>query len=63
MREDMLAHVPEDHQERFKGAIRNDPTLRDRLYALAARPDDKAVGLLMPEVLSQVDRRRRQGPP
>jgi hypothetical protein len=50
MREAMLAHVPEDHRERFKGAIRNDPTLRDRLYALAARPDDEAVGLLMPDV-------------
>lgn len=50
MREAMLAHVPEDHRERFKGAIRNDPTLRDRLYALAARPDDNAVGLLMPDV-------------
>ena len=36
IREAMLAHVPEDHRERFKGAIRNDPTLRDRLYSLAA---------------------------
>lgn len=50
MREAMLTHVPEDHRERFKGAIRNDPTLRDRLYALAARPDGEAVGLLMPDV-------------
>ncbi|MEV6370181.1 HEPN domain-containing protein [Micromonospora musae] len=50
MREAMLAHVPEDHRERFKGVIRNDPTLRDRLYALAARPDAEAVGLLMPDV-------------
>ncbi|MEU5934560.1 HEPN domain-containing protein [Micromonospora sp. NPDC047187] len=50
MREAMLAHVPEDHRERFKRAIRNDPTLHDRLYALAARPDDKAIGLLMPDV-------------
>jgi hypothetical protein len=50
MREAMLTHVPKDHQERFKGAIRNDPTLRERLYALAARPDDKAVALLMPDV-------------
>lgn len=50
MREAMLTHVPEDHRERFKRAIRNDPTLRDRLYALAARPDDVAVGLLMPDV-------------
>jgi hypothetical protein len=50
MREAMLAHVPEDHRERFRGVIHNDPTLRDRLYALAARPDDEAVGLLMPDV-------------
>lgn len=50
MREAMLAHVPEDHRERFRGAIRNVPTLRDRLYALAARPDGEAVGLLMPDV-------------
>lgn len=50
MREAMLAHVPEDHRERFKGAIRNDPILRDRLYALAARPDDGAVALLVPDV-------------
>jgi hypothetical protein len=50
MREAMLTHVPDEHRERFKGAIRNDPTLRDRLYALAARPDAEAVGLLMPDV-------------
>ncbi|MBO4140209.1 hypothetical protein J5U46_08645 [Micromonospora tulbaghiae] len=50
MREAMLAHVPEDHRERFKRAIRNDPTLQDRLYALSARPDDEAIGLLMPDV-------------
>lgn len=35
----MLAQVPEIHRRRFKGAIRDDLTLRDRLYALAARPD------------------------
>lgn len=50
MREAMLAQVPEEHQERFKGALRNDPTLRDRLYALAARPDQDAISLLMPDV-------------
>jgi hypothetical protein len=50
MREAMLEHVPEEHRERFKGAIRNDPTLRDRLYALAARPDQEAISMLMPDV-------------
>ncbi|MEV6987604.1 HEPN domain-containing protein [Sphaerisporangium sp. NPDC051017] len=32
------------------GSLRNDPTLRDRLYALAARPDQEAVSLLVPDV-------------
>lgn len=50
MREAMLEHVPEEHRERFKGAIRNDPTLRDRLHALAARPDQEAISMLMPDV-------------
>ncbi|MFF2927045.1 HEPN domain-containing protein [Streptomyces celluloflavus] len=50
MREAMLAHVPEEHRERLKGALRNDPTLRDRLYALAARPDQEAISMLMPDV-------------
>ncbi|MFJ4228418.1 HEPN domain-containing protein [Paenarthrobacter nicotinovorans] len=50
MREAMLEHVPEEHRERFKGAIRNDPTLRDRLSALAARPDQEAISMLMPDV-------------
>lgn len=50
MRDAMLEQVPEEHRKRFKGAIRNDPTLRDRLYALAARPDQDAIALLMPDV-------------
>ena len=50
MRDAMLAQVDEEHQERFKGVIRNDPTLRDRLCALAARPDQEAIELLMPDV-------------
>ncbi|WP_331460402.1 HEPN domain-containing protein [Arthrobacter sp. zg-Y916] len=50
MREAMLEQAPQEHRSRFKGAIRNDPTLRDRLHALAARPDQEAVGLLMPDV-------------
>ena len=35
LRAAMLEHVPEQHQDRFRGAIRNDPTLRDRLIALS----------------------------
>jgi hypothetical protein len=50
MREAMLEQVPEEHRSRFKEAIRNDPTLRNRLCALAARPDQGAVALLMPDV-------------
>lgn len=50
MREAMLAHVPDEHRDRFKGAIRNDPTLRDRLHALAERPDQEAIALLVPDV-------------
>lgn len=50
MREAMLEQVPEEHRDRFRGALRNDPTLRDRLYALAARPDPTAVSLLVPDV-------------
>lgn len=50
MREAMLAHVPQEHRDRFKGAIRNDPTLRDRLHALAARPDQEAMSLLVPDI-------------
>ncbi|QEU93320.1 HEPN domain-containing protein [Streptomyces kanamyceticus] len=50
MRDAMLAQVPEMHRKRFKGVIRNDPTLRDRLHALAARPDQDAIALLMPDV-------------
>lgn len=50
MRDAMLGQVPEQHQERFKGAIRNDPTLRDRLHSLAARPDQEAIALLVPNV-------------
>jgi hypothetical protein len=50
MRDAMLAQVPEEFRDGFRGAIRNDPTLRDRLRALAARPDQEAVALLMPDV-------------
>lgn len=50
MRDAMLEQVPEEHRARFKGTIRNDPSLRDRLHALAARPDQDAIALLMPDV-------------
>jgi hypothetical protein len=59
MRDAMLEQVPERHRERFKGAIRNDPTLRNRLHALAARPDQDAIALLMPDVDRWAERTTR----
>ena len=50
MREAMLKHVPKVHEARVKGSLRNDPTLRERLYALAARPDQAAMSSLVPDV-------------
>lgn len=50
MRAAMLDRVPKEHRGRFKAAIRNDPTLRDRLRALAARPDQDAIAQLVPDV-------------
>lgn len=59
MRDAMLEQVSERHRERFKGAMRNDPTLRDRLYALAARPDQDAIALLMPDMNRWAERTTR----
>lgn len=50
MRDAILAQVPEQHRERFRSSLRNDPTLRDRLHALAARPDQEAMSSLVPDV-------------
>lgn len=50
IRNAMLDQVPEEHRGRFKAAIRNAPTLRDRLLALAARPDHEAIMQLVPDV-------------
>src|SRR5699024_12726581 len=59
MRDAMMAQVPEEHQDRFMGAIRHDPTLRDRLHALAARPDQEAIALLVPDVARWAKRTTR----
>lgn len=59
MRDAMLAQVPEERRRRFKGAIRNDPTLRDRLHALAARPDQEAIAVLVPDVAQWAKRTTR----
>ena len=50
IRNAMLDQVPEEHRARFKAAIRNTLTLRDRLLALAARPNQDAIMQLVPDV-------------
>lgn len=50
IRKAMLGQVPEEYRGRFKQLIRNSLTLRDRLLALAARPDQQAIGQLVPDV-------------
>lgn len=50
IRNAMLDQVPEEHRGRFKAAIRNTPTLRDRLLALAARPNQEAIMQFVPDV-------------
>lgn len=50
IRNAMLDQVPEEHRGRFKAAIRNTLTLRDRLLALAARPNQDAIMQLVPDV-------------
>lgn len=59
MRDAMLAQFSEDHRDWFKGAIRNDLTLQDRLHALAARPDHEAIALLVPDVVHWAKRTTR----
>lgn len=50
IRDRILSQVPSEYQQWFKRALRNEPTLRDRLYALAARPDAEAISRLVPDV-------------
>ncbi|CAM4044865.1 HEPN domain-containing protein [Helcobacillus massiliensis] len=59
MRDAMLGQIPEEHRSRFKAAIRNDPTLRERLHDLAKRPDEKAIALLVPDVAHWAKRTAR----
>ena len=50
IRNAMLDQVPKEHRGRFKASIRNTLTLRDRLIALASRPDQDAIKQLVPDV-------------
>lgn len=50
LRATLLDHTPEEHRAWVKSAIRNQPDLRDRLRALAGRPDQAAMAALVPNV-------------
>jgi hypothetical protein len=43
LRAALMENTPKKHRSWVKGAIRNDPTLRERLVALAAHPDSEAM--------------------
>lgn len=49
MRSAMLAQVPEEHRDRFRSAIRNDQTLRDRLHDLVNYLEPTIISRLMPD--------------
>lgn len=49
MRSAMLAQVPEEHRGRFRSAIRNDQTLRDRLHDLVNHLESTIISRLMPD--------------
>lgn len=49
IRAKLLEHVPEEHRDWLRSKLRNDPTLKDRLLALAALPDREAMSQLVPE--------------
>lgn len=50
LRIELLEQTPEVHRDWLKGSLRNDPTLRDRLRALVALPDQEAMTQLVPDV-------------
>lgn len=50
LRARLLENTPEEHCPWVKSAIRNDPTLRERLRALAGLPDIEAMQKLVPDV-------------
>lgn len=50
MREDALKQVPEEYRAKFKGMLRNEPTLRSRLCALAKRVDSQEITDLLPDI-------------
>lgn len=50
VRASLLEGLDPEHHSWVKPAIRNAPTLRDRLTALASAPDQKAMNRLVPDV-------------
>jgi hypothetical protein len=50
LRSRLLEITPEEHRSWVKSAIRNEPTLRDRLRELAKLPDAEAMKKLVPDV-------------
>ncbi len=50
LRATLLENTPEEHRRWVKSAFRNDPTLRERLHALAGLPDAEAMAKLVPDV-------------
>jgi hypothetical protein len=50
LRAKLLEITPHEHHLWLKGRIRNEPTLRERLHALAGRADTEAIRELVPDV-------------
>ncbi len=50
IRKKVLDQVPEEYRDKFKEMIRNEPTLRNRLCALAKRVDSQAITDLLPDI-------------
>lgn len=50
LRQALLDQTPGEYRSWVKKTLRNDPTLRERLHALAAQPDAEAMSRLVPDV-------------
>lgn len=50
LRKALLDQTPDEYRSWVKKALRNEPTLRERLRALAALPDAEAMSKLVPDV-------------
>ncbi|WP_230855127.1 ApeA N-terminal domain 1-containing protein [Arthrobacter terrae] len=50
LREVLLDQTPDKYRSWVKGKLRNEPTLRERLIALAALPDEETMSTLVPDI-------------